>query len=140
MRDPLADIAQYSPRMTIAQVLKFCEKKNLSLTRAMIQNYIRDGLLPPPIGRIYTHKHLAALVMIDYLKTVFDLPDIKTVLVPLMDDDGLPLTVYTRLIQKSIAMLEKWQEHVVPVIENDEDAMLLVMTHAAGIKALVREL
>jgi len=99
MVDPLDDIRHYSPTMTISQVLKFCEKKDVPVTRAMIQNYIRDGLLPPPINkRLYTHKHLAALVTITRLKSVFDIPAIKTALSPYFDDEGLPIEIYSQLM------------------------------------------
>jgi len=107
--DPLHDIKHYSPTMTIAQVLKFCEKKGLGITRAMIQNYIRDGLLPPPVNkRLYTHKHLAVLAVVDKLKTVFDIPTIQQVLMPYMDDEGLPLDVYAALMASANALTQEW--------------------------------
>ncbi|MCL1844565.1 MAG: DUF1836 domain-containing protein [Defluviitaleaceae bacterium] len=96
--DPLSDIRHYSPTMTISQVLKFCEKKGVQITRAMIQNYIRAGILPPPINkRLYTHKHLAALVTIDRLKAVFEIPHIRAELEPFLDEEGLPLEIYFEL-------------------------------------------
>ncbi|MCL2457122.1 MAG: DUF1836 domain-containing protein [Defluviitaleaceae bacterium] len=101
MNDPLNDIRHYSPTMTISQVIKFCEKKQMSITRAMIQNYIRAGLLPPPKEkRFYTHKHLAVLAMTDCLKTVFDIPTIQKALAPHMDDEGLSLEIYAELMQE----------------------------------------
>ena len=107
MTNPLSDIRHYSPKLTISQLIKFFEKKEMSLTRGMVQNYIRDGLLPPPAGkRFYTHKHVAALVIICKLKTVFDIPTIQKSLVPLMDDEGLPLETYSQLIDKVPGLLE----------------------------------
>ncbi|MCL1877272.1 MAG: DUF1836 domain-containing protein [Defluviitaleaceae bacterium] len=100
--DPLADIRHYSPTMTISQVLKFCEKKGVQITRAMIQNYIRAGVLPPPVNkRLYTHKHLAALVTIDRLKTVFEVSQIRAELEPFLDAEGLPLEIYFELMQNA---------------------------------------
>ena len=109
--NPLSDIKQYSNAMTISQTLKFCEKKGLGITRGMIQNYIRDGLLPSPANkRFYTHKHMAALVLIDRLKTVFDIPTIHAALTPLMDEEGLPMEVYNKLIKDSLAILERFKQ------------------------------
>ena len=134
MTDPLHDIQQYSATLTIAQVLKFCDKKALGITRAMIQNYIRDGLLPPPAGRIYTHKHLAALVMIQHLKQVFDMPSIKVALAPLMDAEGLPLATYECIITTQKDMYQQWQAHIAPIAAGAGDAApLAVMAHVAGI-------
>jgi len=108
MYDPLADIKQYSDAMTISQVLKFCQKKEIGITRGMVQNYIRDGLLPSPVKkRFYTHKHLAALVMIDRLKMVFDIPSIQSALTSFMDEEGLPLEKYRELFQGARLLLEQ---------------------------------
>jgi DNA-binding transcriptional MerR regulator len=114
--------------MTISQVLKFCEKKELSITRAMIQNYIRAGLIPPPIEkRLYTHKHLAALALIDRLKTVFDIPTIQGALAPYIDDEGLSPETYAALMQKTEALTREW-------LAQTHGDTLLLMSCAASLK------
>jgi len=139
MNDPLQDIRHYSPTMTISQVLKFCERKEMAITRGMIQNYIRDGLLPPPANkRLYTHKHMAALVMIYRLKTVFDMPTIRTALQPHMDEEGLPMDVYAAMMEKLGGMVSKWQTSIVPALAAESDGgTLLCMAFATEVKALI---
>ena len=139
MTDPLHDIHHYSPTFTIAQVIKFCEKKALPLSRPMIQNYIRDGLLPPPNKRLYTQKHLAALVVINRLKTVYDMPAIKEALVPHMDEEGLPLETYKWLMNKQNEARDLWLAHVAANIATEPEGSqdLLVMAHVADIKSVV---
>ena len=140
MVDPLHDIHHYSPNLTIAQVIKFCEKKDLPLSRPMVQNYIRDGLLPPPVNkRVYTHKHLAALVMICRLKAVYDMPAIKAALGPHMDAEGLPLETYRWLKDKQQEVHELWLKKVAPSIaaEAEDSQGLLIMAHVAEIRDLV---
>ena len=128
MTDPLADIRQYSPTMTISQVIKFCEKKGLRITRAMIQNYIRAGLLPPPVNkRLYTHKHLALLAVIDRLKTVFDIPAIGAALAPFTDDEGLPLDIYAEITKKTEVLMQKF-------LNESEADTLELMSCAAYLK------
>jgi len=136
MTDPLSDIRHYSPTLTIAQVIRFCEKKSLPVSRPMIQNYIRDGLLPPPAGRLYNHKHLAALVMICRLKTVYDIPTIKDALAPHMDNEGLPLEIYRWLVEKQQETMDKWLANVATAIAAEDEAKqgLLLMAHAADVK------
>ena len=112
--DPLHDIHHYSPTFTIKQLLTLCERKELPITRAMVQNYIREGLLPPPVGRFYTHKHLAALVLIHRLKIFYDIPSIKEALLPFMDGEGLPLEKYIPLSAALDAACAQWNAHVVP--------------------------
>jgi len=141
MTDPLSDIHHYSPTLTITQVIKFCEKKSLPISRPMVQNYIRDGLLPPPIKRQYTHKHLAALAIICKLKTVCDIPAIKETLVPHLDEEGLPLSTYKWLIQREKETLDLWAAHIAPnmATEPEDKQNLLIMAHAADIKNLLKE-
>ena len=137
MADPLSDIHHYSPTLTISQTIKFCEKKSLPISRAMIQNYIRDGLLPPPVNkRIYTHKHLAALALIYRLKTVYDISAIKEALSPHMDEEGLPLETYKWLIKKQQEIYDLWLGNVAPSIaaEPEKNQTLLIMAHTADIK------
>ena len=139
MTDPLQNIRHFSPTMTIAQVLKFCERMNMGITRGMVQNYIRDGLLPPPVNkRLYTHKHLAALAMIGRLKTVFDMHAIKQALAPYMDEEGLPIEVYEGLMQKLAGLEAKWQANFAAELgEEGDGGLLLTMAFATELKSTV---
>jgi len=141
MTDPLQDIRHYSPTMTISQVLLFCQRKDLAITRGMIQNYIRDNLLPPPVNkRQYTHKHLAALAMIDRLKTVFDMPTIKEALSPYMDAEGLPIDAYEAIMEKLANMVTKWQTNIAPALTVESDGgTLLSMVFATELKGAIVE-
>jgi len=104
MRDILHDIQQYNSQLTISQVVTFFERKGVTVSKSMIQNHVRDRLLPPPVNkRHYTHKHLAALAVISVLKTVYEMADIKTALMPLIDNEGISLTAYQSIINKTIA-------------------------------------
>ena len=124
MTDILQDIHQYNHQLTISQVVTFFERKGRKVTRSMIQNYVRDGLLPPPVNkRRYTHKHLATLALIDEFKNVYEMLHIKSVLLPLMEEDGVPVEIYRECIQKS-------QE--LPVPEGVE--ALVLMAHSVDIK------
>lgn len=139
MQDPLTDLHQYSKTFSIAQVLVFCERKGIKITRAMVQNYIRDGILPPPVGkRLYTHHHIAALVLIDRLKTVFDMPTIREALLPYMDEEGMPLDSYTDTVAKLNDMVAKWQTNIAPALAAEGDGGLLIgMMFAAELKEAV---
>lgn len=124
MQDILQDIHQYNHQLTISQVVTFFERKGLKITKSMIQNYVRDGLLPPPINkRRYTHKHLAALALIDSLKTVYEMTHIKSALGPLTDDEGIPLEIYKQCIQKA---------NELPIHKNIDT--LVLMAHSVDLK------
>ena len=137
--NPLEDLRHFSPAMTIAQVLKFFQRKQLAITRPMIQNYIRDGLVPPPMdGRIYTHQHIATLALVAELKTVFDMPTIKEALQPHMGPQGISLEDYLHIKTQLSHMLAAWQHAATPTLATEKDqGILLTMAFAAGLKATI---
>ncbi len=50
------------------------------LTASMVNNYVKQKLLPPPIKKRYSRIHLAHLVIICILKQVLTIPEVKTIL------------------------------------------------------------
>ncbi len=79
--NPLENIGMYNQNLLLSQVVDFFERRNIFLTKTAIQNYVRIGLLPKPLGgRYYTRGHLIILVMIDKLKECFSLEEIKAIL------------------------------------------------------------
>jgi DNA-binding transcriptional MerR regulator len=132
VRDLLHGIDEYREYMTISQVCVFFERKGVRLTKSMIQNYVRDGLLRPPVGkRYYTRRHLAVLALADGLKGVYDMRDIRAVLKPMMDAEGICPDVYRELIRDSRLLTEKWTTHVASGADT-----LRLMLNCADIKEM----
>ncbi len=50
------------------------------LTSSMINNYVKNGVLPHPEKKKYSRGHLAALVVVGALKQVLSIQDIKALL------------------------------------------------------------
>lgn len=67
-------IISYLPR----QLIRFDESENL--TSAMVNNYIKDGLLPRADGKRYGPTHLAYLTAICALKQVLSVKEMKTLI------------------------------------------------------------
>ena len=139
MNDPLKDIRHYSQTMSISQVLVFFERQGITITRGMIQNYIREGLLPSPLNkRHYTHKHIAALAMINRLKSVFDMPTIYEAMQPYMDKEGLPVETYAAMIDKLGNMVAQWGASTAPILASEKDGgTLLSMSFATELKGAI---
>lgn len=77
----LPDIELY-----MEQVIKLVEKylspiipkeKHTLLTASMVNNYVKQGLIPPPKKKKYNQKHLAFLIAITLLKQVLSIAEIK---------------------------------------------------------------
>lgn len=67
-------LISYMPR----QLIHFEESENL--TSAMVNNYIKDGLLPRAEGKRYSRVHLAYLTAICALKQVLSVKEMKTLI------------------------------------------------------------
>ena len=50
------------------------------LTASMVNNYVKQGVLPAPVKKKYSRSHLARLLMICVLKQVLPIPSIQKVL------------------------------------------------------------
>ena len=56
------------------------------LTKTMINNYTKAGLISPPNKKKYSKKHIISLIMIYYLKSILSINDIKIFLSKISDD------------------------------------------------------
>lgn len=76
------------------------------LTKTMINNYTKAGLLMPPVNKKYYRDHIILLVLIYYLKNILSINDIKTLFAPILnnintrDDDLIPLDeIYSTFLE-----------------------------------------
>lgn len=53
------------------------DEKHQLLSSAMVNNYVKHKLVPPPVKKRYNRNHLAYLIAITLLKQVFAIPDIN---------------------------------------------------------------
>ena len=88
------------------------------LTKTMINNYTKNGLIPPPVRKKYSKEHLLLLIFVYYMKDFLSISDIKTLIEPMTDrffkrtDEGITL----HEIYQKICGLEKAQ--IDPIIED----------------------
>ena len=66
----------------------FFPEEEKCITSTMINNYVKQRLLPPPENKRYGKKHLAYLFMISILKRFMQLSDISTLLDHLVQELG----------------------------------------------------
>ncbi len=63
------------------------------ITPTMINNYVKQKILPPTVKKKYNRKHLSELIMITLLKTVFNSEEIILILNTLRQH-GTPMAAY----------------------------------------------
>ncbi len=55
-----------------------------TFTKAMINNYTKAGLLNPPTNKKYNQEHIILLLLINHLKQVLSINDIKSLFAPIL--------------------------------------------------------
>ena len=53
------------------------EKEDKLVTKTMINNYVKHGVIKPPINKKYNKQHMATLFVVFILKQVYSISDIK---------------------------------------------------------------
>ena len=113
----LSDIPKID--LYVEQVIGFIEdnmghvKRNINdklITKTMVGNYTRDGVLMPSKNKKYSKNHIIMLILIYNLKQILSIEDIKTLFGPIIkdistaEDDVIPLEdIYSTLLDiKSI--------------------------------------
>lgn len=53
------------------------EKEDKIITKTMINNYVKHGVIHPPVNKKYSKKHIAYLFVIFILKQIYSIEEIK---------------------------------------------------------------
>lgn len=118
--DALENMQHYNDEMTISQVVRFFERRGIDFTKTMIQNYVRVNVMPPPVDkRHYIKDHLILLTLINNLKNIYSLDDIKKLFTPILkdistfDDDMIDMnTIYDIYLKSYEASIEDWKSEL----------------------------
>lgn len=103
-------VISYLPRQTIGA------GEETVLTPAMVNNYIKDGLLPRANGKRYGKEHLAYLTAIALLKNVLSVKSIKLLLAEQVENDAVE-DFYSRFLER----VDNSFEDVASVIDSSID-------------------
>lgn len=106
-------IISYLPR----QLIRYDETD--ALTSAMVNNYIKDGLLPRAEGKRYHRTHLAYLTAICALKQVLSVREMKTLLQSGMQERE-PEAVYDYFCRELDSALRETAQTLDTALEREE--------------------
>lgn len=56
------------------------QEQQITLTKAMVNNYVKQRVMSPPVNKKYDRAHMAYLVTICALKQVFSIPEIGSMI------------------------------------------------------------
>ncbi len=127
-------VVSYLPRQSVGG-------KAPSMTPAMINNYVKDGLLPRACGKRYHKEHLIYLTAIGLLKNVLTVKDMK-LLLDREVSEGQEQAFYEKLLKGIDEAYSRTNEDLSPDLSEEEltvAAMRLALTSCAA-KAACEEI
>lgn len=121
------------------QVVSFIEESLITLfpskddiedkfvTKTMINNYVKHGILTPPINKKYNKTHLARLIVICILKQVYSINDINSLIALALETSGIEISYnkFCILVERAIDSTFKKEEFVYPNEELTDERYLL---------------
>ena len=114
----LPDLDLYMDQITTLFADKTQEPEGL-LTKTMINNYSKDGLIKPIKGKKYSKEHVVVMIFIYYFKGILSISEIQTVLKPITDrffagNEGLKIeTIYNEVFSLEREEVEVMKQDVV---------------------------
>lgn len=80
------------------------DKKDRFITKTMINNYVKQEILKPPVNKKYNKSHIAKLIVICILKHVYSINDINSLITLALETSGIEVSYnkFCILLEKCI--------------------------------------
>ncbi len=111
----------------------FSAEDDKPLTSNMINNYVKDGVLPRPEKKKYNREHFARLIMLCQLKNVLTIPEVDTLLQSLQTD-GSAKACFDRFMELRTDAFASLKEELL-LSENADSATRMDTALQLAIKA-----
>ncbi len=99
------------------------DENDCLLTSSMINNYVKDGVLPRPEQKKYSREHLAVLTVICMLKQVLSIQDIAMLINTLLQNAS-PNEMYERFCDAQSSALREICERVDTAAQKGDDELM----------------
>lgn len=88
-------------------IADFVSKDSKFITKSMVNNYVKQNIIPAPVNKKYSKTHLAYLIMICMLKQILPLPDVKKVIDKKLKSSSIEDTFNTfgKLYKKAVSAI-----------------------------------
>lgn len=121
--DRLPEIYLYMDQVLTYMNKQLClferDENTCLLTSSMINNYVKDGVLPRPEQKKYSREHLAILTVICMLKQVLSIQDIST-LIKILLQSASQSEMYDRFTEAQVAAMKDVCKRVIDTASHGE--------------------
>ncbi|MCQ2452374.1 MAG: DUF1836 domain-containing protein [Oscillospiraceae bacterium] len=109
------------------------ESYSKDLTPSMVNNYVKQSIIPAPVKKKYNRPHLAALLIVCLLKPVLPIPEIGRIILLGQQADATLQTLY-QLFYTELSGVQT--NHDTPLAQTLQHALLARSYQAMVLKAL----
>ena len=102
----------------------FCREGDAPfVTKSMVNNYSKAGLLPPPLAKRYSRVHVMALALVCQLKRLFSIQDLGKLLAPVTGEEetGRLYRLFLEAQGTAFAETPELAEELLSALEDGED-------------------
>lgn len=111
-----------------------------TVTKNMINNYVKMKVVPPPVKKKYSRTHIAYLVLVCLMKQVFSISMIKSVL-PEFEDEERIREMYNSFVKYfRNAADEAIEKYSTAEYDNTDEAVIRLSAESIVLKILAEKL
>lgn len=127
-----------------SHVKNFVSQNTKFVTKSMINNYVKQNIMPAPINKKYSKEHLAYLIMICMLKPILPLPNVKKLIDKKLAKNSIEKTYesFGELYNKAVSAIVRLakQSYRDSDFTEIEDFNLFMTIGANSAKLIIEEL
>lgn len=104
------------------------------LTKTMINNYSKEGVIKPIKGKKYTKDHILEILLVYSLKNTITIPEIKTILEDCHENRNIE-EIYNKYLEVSREIVNKESQEIIEYFQSKkmqdtqkEDLLLMILT------------
>lgn len=89
-------------------------KEDKIITKTMINNYVKHGILKPPVNKKYDRTHISRLIVICILKQIYSINDISLLIKLALETSSIEIS-YNKFcisLEKSIVSIFEKKEYI----------------------------
>lgn len=117
------------------------KKEDKFITKTMINNYVKQGIITPPTNKKYNKTHLARLIVICILKQVYSISDINALITLALETSGIEISYnkFCMLVENCVDSTFEKKEFVYEDKMTDERYLLKYVVQSFANKLYVQK-
>ena len=122
------------------RIIKDENGESETITKNMINNYVKMKVVPAPVKKKYSRTHIAYLIMVCIMKQIFSISMIKSML-PDFDDEEKIKATYNSFVKHLVSASEEYiEKYSSSDFASSEDSIMKLSSEAIVLKIMAERL